>query len=204
MWSEASRFGGGVVGGDLVTAPQWVISVTVLGDLAGRAPVTLAGARPGDIVAAVGELGCSAAGYALWARDIEEFPELRRRHLVPEVQYGQGAAAAASGATAMTDVSDGLIADLGHIARASGVGIDLSTSALHPDVAALTAAATALGADPHDWVLTGGEDHVLVATFGSEPPPGWRVIGRVLGGEPGVTVDGARWHGAGGWESFGQ
>lgn len=204
MWSEASRFGAGIVGGDLVAAPQWVISVTVLGDLAGHAPVLLGGARPGHQVAVVGDLGWSAAGYALWDRAIEEFDELRGRHLVPAVPYGQGAAAAAAGACAMTDVSDGLLADLGHLARASGVVVDVSTAALVDDLAALADAAAAAGADARDWVLRGGEDHALVATFVAQPPPGWRVIGTVAAGAPGVRVDGAPWHGPGGWESFGQ
>jgi thiamine-monophosphate kinase len=204
MWSEASKFGAGIVGGDLVAAPQWVISVTVLGDLAGRSPVLLSGARPGDSVAVIGDLGWSAAGYALWDRGIDSFNELRGRHLVPAVCYGQGAVAAAAGATAMTDVSDGLIADLGHLARASGVAVDLSSAALSADAQALASAAQAVGADAFDWVLGGGEDHVLVATFGGMPPPGWRVIGEVTAGAPAVTVDSAPWHGVGGWESFGQ
>jgi thiamine-monophosphate kinase len=204
MWSEASRFGAGIVGGDLVAAPQWVISVTVLGDLAGRPPVLLGGARPGEKVAVIGDLGFSAAGYVLWDRAIEQFDELRRRHLVPAVHYGQGAVAAAAGASAMTDVSDGLLADLGHLARASGVVVDVSSVALAADLAALAPAAAAVGADARDWVLRGGEDHALVATFAAQPPPGWRIIGTVVAGTPGVRVDGARWHGPGGWESFGQ
>ena len=84
MWEEARLLGAGIVGGDLVSAPQWVISVTVLGDLGGREPVRRGGARPGDTVAVVGELGRSAAGYALWHNNIHGFDELRRRHLVPE------------------------------------------------------------------------------------------------------------------------
>ncbi|MDR3656783.1 MAG: thiamine-phosphate kinase [Mycobacterium sp.] len=204
MWSEATGFGAGIVGGDLVAAPQWVISVTVLGDLGGRPPVLLSGAKPGDAVAVIGDLGWSAAGYALWHNGIHEFDELRRRHLVPQVRYGQGAAAAVAGATAMTDVSDGLLADLGHIAEASGVSIDLSTVALGADLAALTPAAAMVGADVRDWVLGGGEDHVLVGTFNGALPAGWRAIGTVVAGDPRVTVDGALWHGVGGWESFGQ
>ena len=65
LWDEATRVGAGIVGGDMVAAPQWVVSVTVLGDLDGRPPVLRGGARPGDVVAVVGELGRSAAGYAL-------------------------------------------------------------------------------------------------------------------------------------------
>ncbi|MUL45085.1 thiamine-phosphate kinase [Mycobacterium sp. CBMA293] len=204
MWSEATIFGAGIVGGDLVAAPQWVISVTVLGDLGGRSPVLLSGARPGDTVAVVGDVGWSAAGYALWRGGIHEFSELRRRHLVPQLHYGQGVAAAVAGATAMTDVSDGLLADLGHIAQASGVTVDLSMTALEPDVTVLAPAAAMVGADARGWVLGGGEDHVLVATFSGALPVGWRAIGTVLPGEPRVTVDGAPWQGVGGWESFGQ
>ncbi len=202
MWHEARLLGAGIVGGDLVSAPQWVISVTVLGDLGGREPVRRSGARPGDTVAVSGELGRSAAGYALLLNGVATFEALRRRHLVPEPPYGQGRIAADAGATSMTDVSDGLVADLGHIARASGVGIDLSRDALGADHDALASAATALVMDPWVWVLSGGEDHALVATFPGPPPAGWRVIGQVLDGPPRVLIDGERWHGDSGWQSF--
>ena len=202
LWAEARVMGAGVAGGDLVSAPHWVIAVTALGDLAGRAPVTLAGARPGDVVAVSGELGRSAAGYALMLCGSDEFDALRRRHRVPQPPYGQGRAAADAGATSMTDVSDGLVADLGHIATASGVGIDVARSALGADHDALTAAAEALQANPWVWVLTGGEDHALVATFPGPPPPGWRTVGRVLDGPARVLVDGAPWHGDAGWRSY--
>jgi thiamine-monophosphate kinase len=202
MWHEARLFGAGIVGGDLVSAPQWVISVTVLGDLGGREPVRRDGARPGDTVAVAGQLGRSAAGYALWHGDIRQFDELRRRHLVPEPPYGQGRIAAEAGATAMTDVSDGLVADLGHVATASNVGIDLASAALSVDRDAVADAAAAAGADPWAWVLGGGEDHALVATFPGPPPAGWRPIGQVLDGPARVLVDGDTWHGNPGWQSF--
>ncbi|GAB7142604.1 thiamine-phosphate kinase [Mycobacterium riyadhense] len=202
MWDEAERIGAGIVGGDLVSCPQWVVSVTALGDLGGRAPVLRSGARAGSRLAVAGELGRSAAGYALWHNEIEGFDELRRRHLVPEPPYGQGVAAAVAGAQAMIDVSDGLIADLRHVAAASGVGIDVSTAALAADHGALTAAAAAVGADPWPWVLGGGEDHALVACFSGPAPTEWRVIGRVLDGPARVLVDGEEWGGYAGWESF--
>ncbi|BBY11320.1 thiamine-monophosphate kinase [Mycobacterium marseillense] len=202
MWDEAQRVGAGIAGGDLVSCPQWVISVTVLGDLGGREPVRRSGARPGSLVAVAGELGRSAAGFALWHNDIGGFDELRRRHAVPEPPYGQGAAAAAGGAQAMIDVSDGLIADLRHIADASGVGIDLSTAALAADRDALAAAAGAAGVDPWPWVLGGGEDHALVACFTGPAPAGWRIIGRVLDGPARVLVDDQEWSGHAGWQSY--
>jgi thiamine-monophosphate kinase len=205
MWDEAGRLGAGIVGGDLVSCPQWVISVTVLGDLGGRAPVLRSGAKAGSVIAVAGELGRSAAGYALWQNNIGGFDELRRRHLVPQPPYGQGAAAAASGAQAMIDISDGLIADLRHVAEASAVGIDLSTAGLAADHAAVREAAAALeddATDPWSWVLGGGEDHALVACFAGDAPPGWRVIGRVLDGPARVLVDGRTWDGYAGWQSF--
>jgi len=202
MWDEAGRIGAGIVGGDLVGCPQWVLSVTVLGDLDGRAPVLRSGAKAGSVLAVVGELGRSAAGYALWHNGIEGFDEIRGRHLVPQPPYGQGAAAAAAGAQAMIDVSDGLIADLRHVAEASGVGIDLSTAALAADHDALTAAAAAVGVDPWPWVLGGGEDHALVGCFAGPAPVGWRVIGRVLDGSARVLVDGREWRGYAGWQSY--
>ncbi len=202
MWEEAARFGAGIVGGDLVSARQWVISVTVLGDLGGRTAVLRSGARVGDTLAVVGGLGHSAAGYHLWHNGIDGFDDLRHRHLVPEPPYGQGRVAADAGATAMTDVSDGLIADLNHIAAASGVGINVSTGALTADHDALSAAAEAADADAWAWVLGGGEEHALVATFPGTPPKGWRVIGTVIDGPPRVLVDGDAWHGNPGWQSF--
>jgi thiamine-monophosphate kinase len=204
MWDEAQRTGAGIAGGDLVRAPQWVLSVTALGDLGGRAPVLLRGARPGDVLAVVGDLGRSAAGYAVWlAGGVDStLEDLRRRHLVPEVPYGQGRVAADAGATAMTDVSDGLIADLGHIAAASGVGIDVSTQALAADHDAVAAAAAVTGHEPWSWVLGGGEDHALVAAFPTAPPAGWRRIGVVLDGPARVLVDGSVWSGSPGWQSF--
>jgi thiamine-monophosphate kinase len=202
MWDEARRIGAGIVGGDLVSCPQWVLSVTVLGDLNGRPAVLRSGAKAGSVLAVTGELGRSAAGYSLWHKNIGGFDELRRRHLVPEPPYGGGAVAAAAGAQAMIDVSDGLVADLRHVAEASGVGIDLSTVALAADHDALSAAAAVVDADPWSWVLAGGEDHALVACFAGPAPAGWRVIGRVLDGPARVLVDGAGWAGYAGWESF--
>jgi thiamine-monophosphate kinase len=202
MWEEARKLRAGIVGGDLVSAPQWVISVTVLGDLAGRGPVPRSGARAGDTLAVVGVLGRSAAGYHLWDNGIDGFDELRRAHLAPEPPYGQGRVAADGGATAMTDVSDGLVADLGHIAHASGVGINVSTAALTADRDALLAAAGAAGVDAWTWVLGGGEDHALVAAFHGAPPKGWRAIGTVLDGPPLVLVDGEEWSGNPGWQSY--
>lgn len=202
MWAEAAKVGAGIVGGDLVASGQWVVSVTALGDLAGAEPVLRSGARAGSLIAVAGELGRSAAGLALWHKEIGDFADLRARHLVPRPPYGQGITAAAAGAQAMTDVSDGLLADLGHIAAASAVVMDLRRAALLEDVDAVTPAARAAGLDPWSLVLGGGEDHALVACFPDYPPHGWRVIGAVRTGPPEVLLDGKRWPGPAGWQSF--
>ena len=206
MWAEAAKTDAGIVGGDLVSSPQWVVSVTALGDLAGRPPVLRSGARAGAVIAVAGNLGRSAAGYALLRNGFghagDEFDDLRAYHRVPRPPYGQGRAAAEAGVQAMTDVSDGLLADLGHLAVASGVVMDLRGSALREDVDAVSDAARVAGVDPWSLVLAGGEDHALVACFPDRPPHGWRVIGAVRPGDPEVLLDGGRWTGRVGWQSY--
>src|SRR5699024_11574970 len=98
----------------------------------------------------------------------------------PQPPVAAGARAAVCGATAMMDVSDGLLRDAGRMARASGVHLDLDPDALAEDVAALAAVAEQRGADPLAWVLTGGADHGLLATFpaGAPLPAPFREIGR--------------------------
>ncbi|GAA4396791.1 thiamine-phosphate kinase [Tsukamurella soli] len=206
----AAAAGGAVVGGDVVRTDQVIVSVTVLGDLAGRAPVLLSGARPGDVLAVCGTLGHSAAGLAaLEARDAE-CPEVVAVYRVPEPPLAAGPTAADAGATAMTDVSDGLVRDARAIAMASRVTVDLDPAALDPQPGAphpdplLARAASRRGAAALDWVLTGGEDHALLATFPPDVvlPKGFRRIGRVLAGEPGVTVADEPAPERGGWTSF--
>lgn len=177
---EAAVVGAVVVGGDVVRSALLVVSVTALGDLAGRAPVTRAGAQVGDVVVLAGELGRSAAGMELLVAGTTE-GDLVEAHRRPTPPYELGPVLADAGATAMCDVSDGLLADAGHVAAASGVRVDLDAA--------------------DDGFLTGGEDHALLATLppGVAVPEGCRTIGRVLAGA-GVTVAGEPR--AGGWDHF--
>lgn len=140
--------------------------------------------RPRADEAAWGVMGAAVAGH--------------RRPCPP---YQSGPEAARLGASAMLDVSDGLLQDLGHVAGASGVRIVLDPAAFAIDEP-VAAVAKELGADPLDWVLAGGEDHALAATFPAEVrlPPHWRVVGRVETGE-GVSVTG-RDITQGGWDHF--
>ncbi|WP_016700987.1 thiamine-phosphate kinase [Actinoalloteichus spitiensis] len=202
MWQEASRAGVGVVGGDVVSAGSIVISVTALGSLQGREPVTRSGARVGDVVAVRGRLGWSAAGLAVLSRGFRSPGTVVGAHRCPQPPYQAGPEAALAGATAMIDVSDGLLADLGHIAASSSVAIDIWSERMEVHQR-LVDVASALGSDPLHWVLTGGEDHALAATFPSAAalPPGWRVIGTVREGS-GVTVNGRTYEQPAGWEHW--
>ena len=240
--SLAEQAGAPVVGGDLSSAPPGVvvISVTALGDLRGRPPVLRSGARPGDVVAVCGSLGWSGGGLALYERG-EPDPDrvlppdaaaspgppslgerslavraLMRHHRAPVPPWRAGPRAAAAGAHALIDVSDGLVTDLGRVAAASGVRVDLDGAVLRERYAAgpLGLALGALVA--LQQVLAGGEEHSLVGVFADEASlPGgadagdgldepWRVVGMVLpetGDGIRVTVDGEV-PDARGWDHF--
>jgi thiamine-monophosphate kinase len=199
---EAALVGAGVVGGDMSSSPTLTVAVTALGDLGGRPPVVRSGAQPGDILALSGRTGYAAAGYTILSRGFRTPKILVEAYRRPEVPYSAGPRASAAGATSMIDISDGLLQDLGHIAAASLVAIDVRTDAFEVPPAMRDAAA-ALGVDPYQWLLAGGEDHALAATFpaGTALPEGWREIGTVHDGA-GVTVDRKPWSGAPGWDHF--
>jgi thiamine-monophosphate kinase len=199
---ECDSLGASVVGGDVVRSDVVVVAMTALGDLQGQAPVTRAGARTGDVVAVCGRLGWAEAGFRVLSRGFRSPRVLVAAHRRPVVPYSAGPQAAALGATAMCDVSDGLLADLGHIAKASGVAVDVDSSAFEVP-GPIADAAAAIGAEPLDWILTGGDDNALAATFpaGLALPDPWQVVGRVSAGE-GVTVDGVPYAGDSGHAHF--
>jgi thiamine-monophosphate kinase len=262
-----------VAGGDTSSAELVLLAITALGDLAGREPVTRAGARPGDVLALAGRLGSAAAGLALLQAGVlpghagpdlagsglagpdaadpdaadpdaadpdladpdlanpdlanpdlanpdlagpdlagpdlvsPDLAGLALAHSRPRPPYAAGPQAAALGATAMIDISDGLIADLRHIAAASGVRIELQSARLGAEPVAsagpLRAAASLLGRDWLEWVLTGGDDHALAATFPAKTvlPDPWTAIGTVTDGSD-VLVDNQVWIDPAGWEHF--
>jgi len=185
-----------IVGGDTVQSDKIVVSVTAFGSLDGRPPVLRSGARPGDEVAYIGRLGWAEAGWAVLARGFRSPRAVVEAHRRPQPPYAEGPRAALAGASSLCDVSDGLLADLGHIAVASDVVIDVHSPALTvPEP--LQAVAAATGVDALKFVLTGGEDHALVGTFEpADVPESWTVIGSVAEGNEErpagrVTVDGA-------------
>lgn len=190
-----------VEGGDLTVSDTLTIAVTALGVLEGTEPVLRSGARPGDVVAIAGDLGGAARGLrVLFERfrtdagdpvavdravlDDADLADLDAQ-LRPEPPLELGPVAARHGATAMMDISDGLVLDAGRMADASEVTI------------AITAG---LAADE----LTGGEGHALLATFPTaDVPAGFRLIGHVASrGDAPVTVAGRPFEGPGGWDPY--
>lgn len=197
---ECAHVGAHIVGGDVTASDSIILAVTAMGDAA--RPVLRSGAMPRDVVAYAGDLGLAAAGFATLSRGFRSPKAAVEAHRVPHPPYAAGPQAAGAGATSMTDVSDGLIADLGHIAAASGVAIDLDSSAfVIPE--AVSTVAEALGRRALDFILTGGDSYALVATFSSETalPQGWTRVGDVLDGS-GITVDGQLYDGPEGHQHF--
>src|SRR3954454_4154970 len=126
--AECAEVGASVVGGDLTRGDLLVLSVSALGEVSGD-PVRRSGARPGDVVAVRGRLGWAAAGVAVLGRGFRSPRVVVEAYRRPEVPYDAGPEAAALGATSMIDVSDGLVADIGHVATASEVAVDLQSAA---------------------------------------------------------------------------
>jgi thiamine-monophosphate kinase len=192
---ECALVGAAVVGGDVVRTDQITLAITALGDPGPLTPVTRAGARPGDVLVIAGTVGRSAAGLELLRGGVRA-GALVEAHRRPSPPYAAGPLLAAAGATAMIDVSDGIVADLRHVAAASGVRIIL-------DVDALAALEPSL--EPR-LLLTGGEDHALAATLppGTPRPAGPALIGSVEDGA-GVVLRGESVPEvpAGGWDHFG-
>ena len=203
--------GAGVVGGDLAAADQVFIAVTAHGSLEGRAPILRSGAQPGDVVAVAGTLGRAACGLALLqsgeATAISAYDDWVNVQRRPQPPIQAGIDAALAGATSMLDISDGLAKDSHRIARASGVVIEIDRAQLAGYEAMLEEPAMRIGASAIDWVIGGGEDHSLLATFpaGAVIPRAFKTIGRVSAPNDStqaqVTLDGVALPETG-WDSF--
>ena len=184
-----------VVGGDLASGAQIVVSVTAHGTLQGREPVLRSGAKAGDVLAVAGTLGKAACGLDLLASGNQDaanaYDELVAVQLRPQPPVALGVAAAEAGATSMLDISDGLAKDASRIALASKAIIRIDPTQLIGFEAVLEGPAQALAINPgtqteaqytRRWVLGGGEDHSLLATFPANAtlPRGFKRIGEVL------------------------
>ncbi|MDP3064461.1 MAG: thiamine-phosphate kinase [Chloroflexota bacterium] len=211
---HAREFGIQVVGGNVSAAPVLMVSVALVGQ-GGKRLLLRSAARPGDQVAVTGQLG----GAAAWLRMLDEglaldkkaANALRRAHLRPQSRVKEGQALVERGVLAAIDISDGLVADLGHVCQASGVQARIRANLVpvHPVVKQTF---------PQDWLrlaLAGGEDYELLFTAPAQVMSGLdkglgcpvTVVGDVLSGEPGrvTVVDSASkeiaWD-KGGWQHF--
>jgi thiamine-monophosphate kinase len=219
---ETLRAGACVLGGDVAQSPRIVITSTVLGTMTGP-PVRRDGARPGDVIVLSGPTGASAAGLALLSAGVPRSPDLDgllRAHRAPRPEYPAGPRVAAAGAHALIDTSDGLLRDASRIATASGVILDLDPVALPPSTELISAAEAVIASDPgrasspgradelaRRWVLTGGEDHALLACLppGARVPDGFVAVGRVRAtgqDRAGVRVGGRPVTGDHGWVAY--
>ena len=164
----ANQFNVVVVGGNISSAPLVMVTITIIGKSQTYGILTRSAAVFGDLIAATGYLGSSAAGLEMLDRHLQFDPEtmvfLREAHLKPQPRVAEGQLMAKKGVRAAIDISDGLIADLSHLCKASGVGANLKIDwvPIHPKVR------TAFPGDYLDFALTGGEDYELLFAASEE------------------------------------
>ena len=195
--SVADKFEVSVIGGDLSKSEKMSLSITALGEIA-RDPITRSGASAGDLIYLSALPGLSAAGLAILERGLDRPKYVVQAHLNPKLVAPIKLMEVAS---AMSDISDGLVSDARNIARASKVDLNFDTNALEasPDFKDLGELATELGVDVYDWILSGGEDHFFIATVPekyADKNLGIQV-GKVVAGSGLITIDGVQTQRAG-------
>ncbi len=204
-----------IVGGNVTAAPVIMIAITVIGKGIKEGLLRRSAVVPGDRIAVTGYLGSSTAGLRMLTGNLKLNAEttalLRKAHLQPQPRIAEGQVLVKQGVKAAIDISDGLVADLGHICASSKVGATVRVNAvpIHPQVR------EAFGKDALGMALTGGEDYELLftaseriigevkAAIGSDCPV--TVIGEITGGAGVVLLgeDGKPYHiGGPGWDHF--
>ncbi len=164
--ADQTEFGLSLLGGDTVATPgPATFSVTMLGAAGPRGMIRRAGARPGDLVFVTGTIGDGGLGLAAARGDLTDPPaaakRLAARYRTPEPRVAFGPALGGV-ATAALDVSDGLIQDAGHLARASGVALDLSVHAIPLSRAAVAVAGD--GLEARLAAMSAGDDYEILFT----------------------------------------
>jgi thiamine-monophosphate kinase len=153
-----------IVGGNITSAPVVMIAVTVIGRGLKEGLLRRSAAVPGDHIAVTGHLGSAAAGLKALAGKLKLPPEtaalVKKAHLQPWPRIPEGQVLVKRGVRAAIDISDGLVADLGHICAASKVGATVRVNA----VPVHTLVKEAFGKDALRLALTGGEDYELLFT----------------------------------------
>ena len=194
MIELAQQFKVAIVGGDTSSAPLVAINITILGNTKGQAQhiLTRSAARPGEKVAVTGELGGAAAGARMLTKKLQFDPEasacLKETFLRPFPRIAEGQLLVEQGVKTAIDISDGLIADLTHICKASQVGarIEIDRVPVQPEVKA------SFGNRALELALAGGEDYELLFTGSTEAIDKIRtaascpvtVIGEIVAGKP--------------------
>ncbi len=162
MKEVAKEFGVDVIGGDTVSSPQVIINIALLGEVAKDNYILRSGAKMGDLVCVTGDVGGSSAGLEILQRKLDIFGT--EKHLLPRPRLKEGQLLAKSGyVTAMIDISDGVSSEINHICEQSGTGakIYMKDIPLSPCVQSV---AKAIGKNPYDFALFGGEDYELLFT----------------------------------------
>lgn len=197
LQTDQQAFGLNLLGGDTTRTPgPLTLSVTIFGEAPAGHVVRRSTARSGDLVFVSGTIGDAGLGLPRLRDGAGTGDPLVKRYQLPDPRVSLGMSLRDI-ASAMADVSDGLLADLGHICAASAVGATIELAA----VPVSDAARSAIGDDENNnlGLLTSGDDYELVFTVPPERSDAARkaadaagtsirAIGRLEGGDGGVTV----------------
>lgn len=182
--AAASAVGCPIVGGDTTQGATLTLTFTVLGHTS--RPLTRGGAQPGDAIWVTGALGGPGRALAAWLDGHAPSPADRERFAHPHARVETAQRAAAAGATAAIDISDGFAQDLGHLALASGLTARVVLERL-PCVGEAQPTVAARSGEEYELILTAPAEVDLAAACGPAVP--LTRVGELLPGAPGVSLE---------------